>query len=252
MISIISFSLVNYNIIKPELDQSGLNLSIFSTNFQGIGIEIQYFNYKSLYLESTFLNRTIKLKTGESVFKAFIDVPIYNEKFGVGYEYILEKSFFGVLSLNNFQRLESKSLSHNFYNTTLGKFNIPSYSIGNILFLKGNDLNLFEINTLLYRPFTIPFKLGYSNGFYMSLPLINFDNYYIDSLGIGFTIVEKTIYPQIAASIPLNIFKQHLHIGAKFAFGKNVLYELYLFNENPRLPLMLLINNKGGAFFIEL
>jgi hypothetical protein len=252
MISITSFSLVNYSPIKPKIDQSGLNLSVFSTSFQGIGIELQYYNYKSHYMESSFLNRTIKLKTGESFFKAFVDLPIYNEKFGVGYEYMLEKNFFGVFSLNNFQRLESKSLSHNFYNITLGKFNIPSYSVGNIKFLKGNDLYLFEISSLLYRPFTLPFNLGYSNGFYVSLPLINFDNYYIDSMNVGFTLIEKNVYPQLSVSIPLNIFEQTLHIGSKFAFGKNVYYELYLFNENMSFPFLLLINNKGGALFIEL
>jgi len=252
IISIISFTFVNYTPIKPNLDTSGLNLAFFSSEFEGIGIELRYYNYTTLYTESVILNRTIKLKTGESLFKAYIDLPVYNENFGVGYEYMLEKSYFGVLSLKNFQRLESKKLSHNFYNITLGKFNIPSYSIGNILFLKGNDFNFLKVDSLLYRPFKIPFSVGYSRGFYLSLPLIHFDSYYVDSVDMGFSIIKKNIYPQIAVSVPLNILKQNLHVGSRFAFGEEVFYEFYLFNENVRFPFFLLLNNEGGAIFLEL
>lgn len=251
LFSIVSFSYISYEPIKPDIDSKGLSISAFTSNFDGVGIELSYYDYNSLFIENTIFNRTIRLKTGESLFKAFVDIPIYNEKFSLGYEYKIENQLFGVVNIKNLQRIEVQQNNYSIHNLSLAEFNIPTYALGNLIFLKLNDFNYFKLTSLLYRPLQIPISIGYSNGFHIDIPLVNFDNYYLDSLDIGISYIEENFYPNITFSFPANIFEQNLHIGARFAVGQDIFYEFYVFNKNLQFPLLVTLNNKGGGIFIE-
>jgi len=250
-ISTVLLSYVGYTPFGPEIENKGATFTLSTSSFEDFGLEIGYADYRGLYVENKLFNRTIKLKSGESFFKVFVNIPVYNSEFGLGYEYKLENNFLGVLTLKNFQRVEVKNVDHDIYNFTQAKFNAPSYAIGNLFLLNNNNINLFEVKARMYRPIEIPFSLGYSNGFYLNIPLVNLDSYYVDTINIGASLIQQKLYPNIGFSIPMNIFDQQLHIGTRIAFGQDFFYEFYLYNENLKLPLLFSFNEKGGGLFFE-
>jgi len=250
-ISAIVFSYINYTPFGPEIENKGATFSIYTSSLEDFGLELGYADYRSLYIENKIFNRTIKLKNGESFFKLFVDVPVYNSAFGLGYEYRLENNLLGVLTLKNFQRVEVKDAGHDIYNFTQAKFNVPSYAIGNLLLFNTKSLNLFEVKTRLYRPIEIPISLGYSNGFFLNIPLVNLDRYYVDTIDIGASLIQQKLYPNIGFSFPMNISDQQLHVGTRIAFGQDFFYEFYLYNENLRFPLLFSFSEKGGGLFFE-
>lgn len=249
--SVVSFSHINYTPFEPVLDNNSASFSIFTSSLEGVGLEVGYYDYKPIYIENKVFNRTIRLKSGESFFKAFFSIPLYNEDFGLGYEHRFENSILGALSINHFQRMEAKNHSHNFYNFTMATFNIPSYAIGNLEFLSMANLSIFEITSLLYRPVNIPILLGYSQGFYINYPLVSLDRYYVDTLDFGVSFIEGKIYPNLGFSFPINILEQKLHFGSRITFGNDFHYQFYLYNQNLKVPLIITFNEKGGGLFFE-
>ncbi|PNR95174.1 hypothetical protein [Petrotoga olearia] len=250
-ISTIVLSYVGYTPFESQIENKGVTFSLYTSSFEDFGLELGYFDYHSLYIENKIFNRTIKLKSGESFFKAFVNLPVYNSEFGLGYEYKLENNFLGVLTLKNFQRVEVKNFDHDIYNFTQAKFNVPSYAIGNLFLFNNKNINLFEVKARIYRPLEIPISLGYSNGFYFNIPIVNLDLYYVDTIEVGMSLIQQKWYPNIGFSIPINIFDQHLHMGTRIAFGQDFFYEFYLYNENLKLPLLFSFNEKGGSLFFE-
>ncbi len=250
-ISTLVLSYVGYTPIGPEIENKGVTFTLSSSSFEDFGLEIGYSDYHSLYIENQLFNRTIKLKSGESFFKVFMNVPVYNSEFSVGYEYKLENNFLGVLAVKNFQRVEVKNVDHAIYNFTQAKFNAPSYAIGNLLLFNMKNINLFEVKAQIFRPVEIPIILGYSNGLYLNIPLVNLDSYYVDTIDLGVSLIQQKWYPNIGFSIPMNVFDQQLHIGTRIAFGQDFFYEFYLYNENLKLPLLFSFNEKGGGLFFE-
>ncbi|PNS00836.1 hypothetical protein X927_02460 [Petrotoga mexicana DSM 14811] len=250
-ISTVILSYVGYTPFEPEIENKGATFSLSTSSFEDFGLEIGYSDYNSLYIENKIFNRTIKLKSGESFFKMFVNVPVYNSEFGVGYEYKLENNFLGVLTVKNFQRVEVKNVDHDIYNFIQAKFNAPSYAIGNLFLFNNKNMNLFEVKAQIFRPVEIPISLGYSNGLYLNIPLVNLDSYYVDTIDIGASLIQQKWYPNIGFSIPVNVFGQQLHLGTRIAFGQDFFYEFYLYNENLKLPLLFSFNEKGGSLFFE-
>lgn len=232
--SSISFSpAIEYNY---ENDEYHFQINIFDTDF--------------FYSENKIFGRTIKIKKGFRYFDFFINIPINNNKLGIGYEQRKKDSFFGALNTMSFQRTEVYTGGYSKLNYNLIEFFVPSYVKGSFFRIGNNTNQVFKLNLELQRWFKVPLNISYSDDYNISYKLVNFDNYNNEGLGIGISY-DDGFFPVFFTDFSLPLFNQDLLVGLKAELKNDFGYEVSITNKNLSFPILFLIDEDSGGLFFE-
>lgn len=241
-----------YNLNDSVTKEASLTLSPalqygFNNNYK---IQLNIFDNNLLYTENKIFGRTIKIKKGFRYFDFFINLPINNNEFGMGYEQRKRDSLFGVLNTLSYERTEVYTGDYSKMNYNLYEFFIPSYIKG-ALFSVGNNSNSFiKLNFELQRWVKIPFRFSYSDDFNLSFKLVNFDKYNNEGMGIGLSY-NGDFFPSVFTDFSLKILDQDLLIGLKADLKNQIGYEIYIVNKNLNIPVVFLMDENSGGIFVE-
>ncbi len=227
---------IQYEYHKQTDDLYKFQLNIFDNDF--------------LYTENKIFGRTIKIKKGFRYFDFFINIPLNNNKFGIGYEERKKDSMFGVLNTLRFSRTEVFTGGYSKLNYNLYEFFIPTYLKGSAFGVNNDTNNFMKLNINLQRWFTIPFRIDVSDDYSFSIKLVNFDKYNNEGMGIGISYDEQ-YFPIFFTDFSLYLFEQDLLVGLKAELKNDFGYEVYVVNKNLNIPLIFMIDEDSGGIFFE-
>ncbi|MGM0639864.1 MAG: hypothetical protein ACQESN_00370 [Thermotogota bacterium] len=212
--------------------------------------QINIFDNDLLYTENKIFGRTIKVKKGFRYFDFFINIPLNNSQFGMGYEERKKDSLFGVLNTLKFSRTEVFTGGYSKLNYNLYEFFIPTYVKGAAFGVNNDTNNFMKLNVQLQRWFKIPMRIDISDDYSLSLKIVNFDKYNNEGMGIGISY-EDGFFPIFFTDFPLSLFDQDLLIGLKAELKNDFGYEIYLVNKNLNIPMIFMMDEDSGGIFFE-
>lgn len=212
--------------------------------------QINFYDNDFFYSENEIFGRTIKIKKGFRYFDFFINIPINNKNFGIGYEQRKKDSFFGALNTISFQKVEVYTGGYSNLNYYIIEFFVPSYIKGALFTIENDTNQIFKINIELQRWFTVPFNISYSDDFNLSYKFVNFDKYNNEGLGIGISYDDE-IFPVFFTDFSLPLFNQDLLIGLKAELKNDFGYEISIVNKNLNFPVLFLVDENSGGLYFE-
>ncbi|UYP00215.1 hypothetical protein OF820_00695 [Oceanotoga sp. DSM 15011] len=254
---IVSLSFSSYNInlsnIPSTSDDFYFNIGIGSEDLKDINAKVSFNDLHRSFITQKIFFREVKIKTGERLFSAFLNIPIYNSNFVFGYEMRSSNDLLGIIKSNSFSRTEVFTGGFHEYSYSFNKVLVPGYFKGGLSLISFDEINSYRFDGYSDKYFKLPITLGFRNDTFVSgIKIDTLDKYYTNFLGIGFGINNLNIYPYIFSYYGFEFLNHDFEFSLNAVFKEPLDYEIYLVDKDFDLPLIIYFSSNGGGIFFEL